>query len=203
MLLAYTTEGLTSLVILGLILLMLFILAVGWIFRERKPKVSLSPYTHIPLRPLTDVHYSSLAKVKMYMDAYPGYDNQMFNIFFAALCRETGRIFPNAISWTGKIHVDWAFIHKRYPGTYVSWGSLGEDQQRELREAHGTLDGFQTDYSSSSPNPKDFNPAYIHMKPGPLYVNIVTKELVGWKCVPETDLEVLIVQKPLKMVLGQ
>ena len=33
-------------------------------------------------------------------------------------------------------------------------------------------------------------------RPGPLYVDIETKVLLGWKVVPGTDLEVLIVQKP-------
>ena len=64
------------------------------------------------------------------------YDNSIFDFGKAAFCRETGRIFPNVVTWYGTIKVDWTFLNKRYPGNYVSWGSLSEYQQEMIRSAH-------------------------------------------------------------------
>ncbi|HEV8052714.1 MAG TPA: hypothetical protein VGP47_09475, partial [Parachlamydiaceae bacterium] len=79
---------------------------------------------------------------------------------------------------------------------YVSWGSLTAEQQGIIRNGHDSLEGFQTDFSSPNPLPRAVEAKYALSKPGPLYVDINTKVLLGWKCVPDTDLEVLIVQKP-------
>lgn len=120
----------------------------------------------------------------------------MFNLDKAALCRETGRLFPNAVTWYGTIKVDWTFLNKRYPGHYISWGSLSDYQQEIIRSAHETVEGFQTEYSSRRTAPSQVEPFYAMTVPGPLYVDLDTKVLLGWKCVPLTDLEVMIVQKP-------
>ncbi|GAB4225515.1 MAG: hypothetical protein Tsb0021_00370 [Chlamydiales bacterium] len=198
--LAANLESLTGFTLSLLFVAMIAIMFIGWIFSASKPKPGLSPYTKTPLRPFTDLPYFTVSKVESYMEAQKGYENQMFNFFRAAFCRETGRIFPDAISWWGKIRVDWTFLNKRKPGNYVSWGSLLEEQKRSILEAHRGLDGFQTIYSSSKPRPRDIEREYVYKKPGPLYVNLETKELLGWKCVPETDLEVLILQKPFQRV---
>jgi hypothetical protein len=92
--------------------------------------------------------------------------------------------------------VDWNFLQKRYPGKYVSWGSLTEDQKKEVREQHVSLEGFQTEFSCPEPMPRAIEPKYAFIKPGPLYVDIDHKVLLGWKEVPGTEMEVLIVQKP-------
>src|SRR5690606_38458979 len=107
-----------------------------------------------------------------------------------------GRVFPDSISFLGKGQVGWDFLRKRHQGNWVSWGSLSKDHQREIEEAHSSLEGFQTDISSPHARPRDIGPDYVFAKPGPLYVDIETKELLGWKEVPNTRLEVLIVQKP-------
>jgi len=96
------------------------------------------------------------------------------------------------------VKVDWTFLQKRYPGIWVSWGSLNSDQQRAISDAHESLEGFQTEVSSPSPAPRAIEPEYAYTKPGPLYVDIQTKVLLGWKVVPGTELEVLIVQKPVR-----
>jgi hypothetical protein len=114
----------------------------------------------------------------------------------ASICRETGRVFPNSVTWYDKIDLDWTFLQKRYPGVYVSWGSLTDEQQEVIRNSHHSLEGFQIEFSSPYPSPKQIEAKYALARPGPLYVDIHTKVLLGWKSVPDTDLEVLIVQKP-------
>lgn len=178
----------------GMFVAMILLLWAGWVLS--KPKLACSIYSGLPLRYATDISYPSLVKLGEYFVGYSEYDNRMFKIRNAAVCRETGRIFPDCVNWRGKISLNWNFLQKRYPGHYVSWGSLTFDQQRTIREAHETLEGFQTVFSSSKPAPRDVEPHYALAKPGPLYVDLNTKVLLGWKSVPDSFLEVLIVQKP-------
>lgn len=185
------------------ILLCFFVLFVafwvGWRLSQRSQ--GLSPYTGLPLRKATDLSYYSIDKYARYMRSFHQYDNQIFDLRRAALCRETGRLFPNAVGWFDIIRVDWNFLQKRYPGNYVSWGSLNVEQKEAVREAHdNNLEGFQTEVSCPNPVPRMIDSKYAYTKPGPLYVDLQTKVLLGWKEIPETELEVLIVQKPIKMV---
>lgn len=159
---------------------------------------SLSPYTHLPMRKGSELSYFAKEKVLRFLFNLYQYDNRIFSLRKAAVCRETGRIFPNAVTWYEKIKLDWSFLQKRYPGNYVSWGSLTEEQQEIVRSYHDSMDGFQTEFSSPEPRPSALEAKYAFAKPGPLYVDIETGVLLGWKSVPETDLEVLIVQKPEK-----
>jgi len=129
------------------------------------------------------------------------YHNRMFDVTRAGFCRETGRLFPDALNWYGVIKVDWSFLNKRFPGRFVSWGSLTEDQKLKISDRHRSLEGFQTKYSSSTPSPRKLEPLYAYAKPGPLYVDVDTGVLLGWKCVPDTELEVLIVQKPQEIYI--
>lgn len=129
------------------------------------------------------------------------YDNGLFDLSRAAICRTTGRIFPDSVTWHGSIRVDWNFLQKRYPGEYVSWGSLTQEQKTIIKEKHLSLEGFQTEFSSPKSSPRLIEPQYAYASPGPLYVDIRTGILLGWKCVPDTELEVLIVQKPFEKYL--
>jgi hypothetical protein len=172
---------------------------VGWWLTRKE--ASLSPYTGLPLRPATGISYMALERVYRFLYNFQQYENRIFDIKRAALCRDTGRIFPDCITWYDAIRADWSFIQKRFPGHYVSWGSLSEEQQETLKSAHGSLEGFQTVYSSPRSSPRLVEPKYAMEKPGPLYVEIKTGTLVGWMCVPDTELEVLIVQKPLKIIM--
>jgi hypothetical protein len=158
---------------------------------------SLSPYTQRPLRSGSELSYYAAEKVLRYLFYLRQYDNRIFELRRAGVCRETGRIFPEALTWYGVIRVDWGFLQKRYPGNYVSWGSLTQDQQESIIASHESLEGFQTENSSPQPQPKAIEMRYAYLKPGPLYVDIDTKVLLGWKSVPGTDLEVMIVQKPI------
>lgn len=165
-----------------------------------RKEVSLSPYTGLPLRRATGISYSSLEKIYRFLHHLHQYENRIIDIKQAAFCRETGRVFPDCITWYDAIQLDWNFIQKRFPGHYVSWGSLTEEQQNSLKEVHDTLEGFQTQFSSSTASPRLVESQYAMAKPGPLYVEINTGTLVGWMCVPDTELEVLIVQKPVKVI---
>lgn len=168
----------------------------GWWLTRRE--ATLSPYSGMPMRRAIDLSYSSMEKILRYLHDLHQYDNRIFEMKRAAICRETGRIFPNCITWYDSIKVDWNFIQKRFPGNYVSWGSLNEDQKRAMRDLHESLDGFQTEFSSPTPSPRMVESQYAFEKPGPLYVDVNTGILMGWKCVPNTEFEVLIVQRPIR-----
>ena len=163
-------------------------------------KGSLSPYSRQPMRRGEDLSYDAKLKVLRFLHAMHQYDNRIFEFRHAAVCRETGRIFPNVITWYGVIKLDWTFLQKRYPGTYVSWGSLTIDQQEIVRAAHEGLHGFQDSFSSPQPNPKQVEARYAFSKPGPLYVDFNTKVLLGWQSVPSSEFEVLIVRKPTHLI---
>lgn len=175
--------------------IVLFALCVYGVWLSSQPD-SLSPYSRLPMRRGSDLSYFAAEKTLRFLYNTHQYDNRIFSLKRSAVCRETGRIFPNAITWYDKIVLDWTFLQKRYPGVYVSWGSLTEDQKEIVRAAHDTLEGFQVEFSSPNPSPKMIEAKYALAKPGPLYVDLETRVLLGWKMVPYTDLEVLIVQKP-------
>lgn len=186
-----------SILIVFLVLFGIFIFGV-WVSRL---KGSLSPYSRQPMRKGEELSYDSKVKVLRFLYDMHQYDNRIFEFSRAAICRETGRIFPNVITWYGVIRVDWTFLKKRYPGNYVSWGSLTMDQQELVRAVHDNMKGFQVDFSSPIPQPKNVEAKYAFTKPGPLYVDIDTKVLLGWKRVPRSDLEVLVVQRPDNLIL--
>ena len=68
--------------------------------------------------------------------------------------------------------------------------------KRKVKERHSAIDGFQTERSSPEPSPTKVESMYVYTKPGPLYVDINSMVLMGWKLVPDTSVEVLIVQQP-------
>jgi hypothetical protein len=195
--LADVTQG--EVALFGAFFLVAFLGVIALFFfagcKRRHPS-SLSPYTGLPLRRASDISFESKKRVLQFLHDRQEYDNRIFTIKSAALCRETGRLFPKSITWLDTIHVDWGFLRKRYPGNYVSWGSLDRTEQERIREAHVSLEGFQTEYSSPKPLPREIEEDYAYAKPGPLYVDIDTGVLLGWQCVPNTPFEVLIVQKP-------
>lgn len=185
-------------IVIILVFLLLFAVFIFTVWLSKR-KDSVSPYSKMPMRRGTELSYGSKEKVLRYLYNMHQYDNRIFEFRKAAVCRETGRIFQNAVTWYGVIKVDWSFLQKRYPGRYVSWGSLSSDQQEIVRAAHDSLEDFQTEFSSPNPLPKAIEAKYAFSKPGPLYVDIETNVLLGWQSVPETELEVLIVQKPLQI----
>lgn len=183
-------------VIVGSFVLLFVLFWLGWRLTQRSH--SVSPYTGIPLRRMSGISYYSAEKILQYLHGLHQYDNRIFKLSRAAFCRETGRIFQDCVTWYDIINVDWTFLQKRYPGHYVSWGSLSDEFQKVIRDSHPSLEGFQAGESSPTPAPRGVEPEYAYLKPGPLYVDPETKVLLGWKIVPGTQFEVLIVQKPIK-----
>ncbi len=193
-------EGLWVILFAVLILLSFAFLAllfwIGWRITQRSQ--SVSPYTGVPLRRTTEISYYSAERILRYLYDFHQYDNRIFKLSRAAFCRETGRIFQDCVTWFDTIKLDWTFLQKRYPGNWISWGSLSKDQQDAVREVHGTLERFQIAECSPTPAPRGIESEYAYTKPGPLYVDLETKILLGWQVVPGTDFELLIVQKPIK-----
>lgn len=169
------------------------------LYKLHRDQNVLCPYTKKPLRRGEDVPIHQVTEIMRFL-FYENYsfDNRIFLMKNSLVCRDTGKVFQDVFNLLGRPKLDWTFLNKRYPGVYVSWGSLSLDQQRDIRESHYTLEGFQTEKSSSKPLPQNIEEEYAYLKPGPLYVDIMTKTLLGWKCVPNTIFEVLIVQHPIE-----
>lgn len=183
-----------SFAILGVFLLLVVALFFSnwWLGHATCP----SPYSKMPLRRASTLSYGAMVKVLRYLYNLHEYDNRIFRFKDSSFCRETGRIFQNSVTWYDAIRVDWNFLNERYPGEWVSWGSLADDQKAELFYAHESLEGFQIEFSSTRPSPRQVEPEFAYTKPGPLYVDLNTKNLLGWKIIPDSELEVLILQKP-------
>jgi hypothetical protein len=170
-------------------------LAGVWL-AKRQARGALCPYTKTPLRRCSELPYQTKIAILRYMFNTHQYDNRIFELRRASFCRETGRIFPNSVTWYDVIQIDWTFLRNRYPGNYVSWGSLTPEQQEHVCSCHPSLEGFQTEFSSPVPQPSAIEAKYAYSQPGPLYVDLETNTLLGWKIVSDTEFEVLIVQKP-------
>jgi hypothetical protein len=191
--------SLVTLLLFGAAILVAFLLLIAafWLaYRYTQKEGCLSPYSGMPLRRGSELSYYSVERVLRYLYELQDYNNPMFDLRTSAVCRETGRIFPRGINWLDTISVDWDFLQKRKPGKYVSWGSLSKEQQEYVQEIHGSMEGYQVEFSSQNPLPRAIEPKYTILKPGPLYVDIDSYVLLGWKVVPDTDLEVMIVQWP-------
>ncbi len=189
-----------SLLVLSIFGAIFSLILVGWWIQRQKD--SVCPYTGSPLQRAEYFTFYSKEQVLRFLYDHHSYDNPMFKLNKAAYCRDTGRIFPNAVTWYDRIAVDWSFIQKRCRGNFVSYGSLSDEQKLRLKKAHGSLNGFQTTFTSRRPSPRDVEPDFALAKPGPLYVDIDKYLLMGWKIVPGTDFEVLIVQKPFNLVVS-
>lgn len=195
-------ESLGQSAIFVLLFSFFFILAIlggllwyGWWVSKKRG--SLCPYTKKPMRLGVDIAPSMIRFVEEFLLSHPQPDNPPIDFRMAAVCPETGRIFPNCIKRGEIVKLDWTFLRKRFSGNYVSWGSLSELEQGTLRMLHESLIGYQTEKSSTNPMPEDVSSYYALLQPGPLYVDRSTKILLGWKEVPGTQFEVLIVQRPI------
>lgn len=171
-----------------------FLLWYGWYITKKRG--SVSPYTKRPMMLGVDVPASIVSRIDAFMKDLPQPENPPFDMKKAAVCRETQRIFPDCVSRGEIISLNWSFLQKRYLGNWVSWGSLPADTQAMIKLCHKDISGFQTQVSSPSPNPQSIDMFFIEQKPGPLYVDVMKKVLLGWKIVPGTYFEVLVVKKP-------
>jgi len=195
----YTFFGSSAVILV--ILAMLLILAVlagflwfGWWVTNRHGNPC--PYSGLPMRRGVDLVFSAVEKFQGFMNDLNDPYNPPYDLASSAISPQSGRIFPNCITIFGVIKLNWNFLNKRYPGDWVSWGSLTEEQQKQITLYHSSLEGFQIKRSSPRSQPQHIDSFYATLKPGPLYVDVATKHVMGWKCVPETNLEVLILQIP-------
>ena len=172
-----------------------FLLWVGWWVSTKRG--SPCPYTKKPLVLGMDVAPSVVRFVEAFMLSHSQPENKPFDFVKAAICEQTGRIFPDAVKKGEIVKLDWSFLTKRYPGKYVSWGSLSEMEQAHIRMCHESMTGYQTEKSCPNAMADQIDSYHALLKPGPLYVDRQTRVLLGWKEVHGTEFEVLIVQKPI------
>jgi hypothetical protein len=180
----------------SILFIMFSLLWLSWKREFRRGDVC--PYTKKPMRLGLDVARSLAAQVNAFVEELPQPDNPPIDFDRAAHCPITGRIFPLCVSTTGEqIFLSWDFISKRTKGTFVSWGSLSEEERGVVKLLHNSLEGFQTEQSSLRPRPQDVEEEYALLSPGPLYIDRQAKVIMGWKKVPGTYFEVLVVQHPV------
>ncbi|MGM0439745.1 MAG: hypothetical protein ACQEP8_01355 [Chlamydiota bacterium] len=142
----------------------------------------VSPYGGGQMLRGTELSMAAIKKIDHYLTRFESDANPNLEFSKAAVCKKTGRVFPNATTFWGIIIVGRNFLARRYPGDYKAWETLTVDEQEDIRKSHDTFDDYNLDYPDTE-------------KPGPLYVDMKTKTLLGWQCVPDTVLEVMIVQK--------
>lgn len=181
---------LIMLMVSGLILL--FYLGGWWLMNREGNR---SPYTKSKMRRGEELTFYACERIYSFLQEIENSDNPIFDINKASFCEKTGRIFPDTVNARDIITVGWSFLNHKHHGNWVSWGSLTKEQQDAILLHHDTVAGFQIVKSSSWSSPKKVEMEYILEKPGPLYVDKGTKTLMGWKNVPGTSLEVLVVQR--------
>lgn len=157
------------------------------------PKKNLSPYCGKPLVPARLLSFSAMEKLSSFLLHLSDEEFYSVDIDRAAICPETGRIFPNAINRWGSIRISRKFLKKYYSGTLVQWNSLSDQEKKIIQSMHFSLSHFSTSPHASA----------LHHKPGPLYADREKKILLGWKRIPGTSLEALVLQIPNKKKYDQ
>lgn len=173
--------------------LMLFMLWFGWWASQKRG--SRSPYSGCPMMFGVDLPISVGKRINDFLGSFDPTDNPQIDLPFAAICRETKRVFPKCVI-KGFVSLSWRFLKDRCAGTWISWGSLTETQKAYFKLHHISLEGFQTGDSSQNRLPEHVGSYHALLKPGPLYVDLQTKKAMGWRMVPDTEFEVLIVKRP-------
>jgi hypothetical protein len=166
----------------------------GW--KKEIRRGDTCPYTKEPMRLGMDIANSLTVYVNAFLQEQQKMDNPPIDFSKAAYCPKTGRIFTDCVSGGDQIYLGWDFLHKRCKGTFVSWGSLSEEEQGVLKLLHESVDEFQTEKSSKRLRLEEVEEEFAELAPGPLYVDRRERTLMGWKKVPGTYFEVLVVQRP-------
>ena len=178
----------------GILIILISLLWIGW--KKEGRRGDTCPYTRESMRLGCDVAASLAAHVNAYLQEQQKPDNPDIDFGCAAFCPKTGRIFPHCVQAGEQISLSWDFIRRQYKGSFVSWGSLSEEERGIVKLLHEYVEEFQTEQSSPMLRPEEIEEEYAFLAPGPLYIDKATKVLVGWKKVPGTYFEVLVVQKP-------
>ena len=171
-----------SLMVTGVVVLLLLLLWGNRVFSgEQRGK---SPYGNFSsLRKVEDLQFEQFSLAELYLQKL-GPKQRKWNLEKALVCEQTGRIFPSIAKKWIRFSVSKTFLSNLYPGKWVIWENLGERQKEHVMKTHQSLKGYNLSYQ---------NP---FAKPGPLYVDLNSGSLLGWKCVQETDLEVIVFQAP-------
>ena len=168
------------LMIAGVVVILLFLLCGSYIFsgapRGKSPYIKTSA-----LRKIEDLHFEVFSLVEQYTQQEVPFKNQ-WSLEKALVCEQTGRIFPFKVKKFAFLPIPKSFHKKLHPGNWVQWDRLKETEKEYIKNAHTSLQGFNLAFQSPV------------AKPGPLYVDLNTGNLLGWKCVPNTDLEVIVFQ---------
>jgi len=181
-------------VLVALLLFLVFIFWIGW--KREGVRGDRCPYCKRSLRLGTDVARSLAAIVNAFIFEESQLENPPIDFASASYCSLTGRIYPNTVDEKERITLSWDFLRRRWSGTFISWGALSEEERGVVRLLHGSLEGFQTESSSHQPSPELVEVEFSELAPGPLYIDRKTKVVMGWKKVPGTYFEVLVVQQP-------
>lgn len=180
-------------------LVLIVVMMVGLMLFSRRMSMrrgAVSPYSHMPMMLGVDLSFSMAHYVEEFLKGQPQPENPPFDMKKAAICQETGRIFPDVVNRGEVIALDWSFLKRRYPGNWVSWGSLPEVPRAMIKMCHRSVERFQMNESCPELRPEAIDRYHAFLKPGPLYVDVATKTLMGWQNVPGTPFEVLVVKKP-------
>jgi hypothetical protein len=170
------------LVFIGLISLFF---ALGWYITNRPGAVS--PYSKREMAPGSVIAFRSVEKIEDFFEDIQSQENRSFNLERAAVCRETGRIFPNCLSNFDVVTLNRNYLSAVHPGQYIDWEVLGPREQAIILAKHNDVSGYQIGDQRTK----------FQGQPIPsLYVDISTNTLIGWKKVPGTELQILVVQKP-------
>lgn len=167
---------------------------VGWKKEGRRGDVC--PYTKEKMCLGADVARSLMMYVNAFLQEQQVGDNPAIDFSRAAYCPKTGRIFTDCVGSNEQISLSWDFLRRRCKGTFVSWGALSEEERGVLKLLHDSVEGFQTESSSKNLRPESVEEEFALLSPGPLYVDRTARVLMGWKKVPGTYFEVLVVQRP-------
>ena len=170
------------------------LLFFGWWVTQKRG--SLSPFSKRPMMLGIDLPFSIRRQIEEYIKSLPQPENQPIDISKAAICRETSRIIKDAVFRGEIIRLGPRFMNDRYPGNWVSWGSLSQQQQGIVKLHHREVSGYQMEHSSRNRRPQEAEQYYAVMKPGPLYVDVSTNTFLGWQAVPGTYFEVMVIKKP-------
>lgn len=141
-----------------------------------------SPFSGKLLARGEEIFYACAEKIYFFSSELSQPENASFDLAEAVFCRETNRIFPSSINAFGEINLIRNYLKKYYPSKLVPWFRLTDSEKVKLASMHSSLEGFQIGKSLSL---------------GPLFVDRKRSILVGWKRIPETKMEIIVIQKPL------
>lgn len=150
-------------------LLILIILYAGW--KWTNGRWGKSPFTGANLKLGSELTFDAANKVSRYMLDHSSDQNPGFDITRAAICPDTGRIFPNAIGELEIPKVSKNYLVHLAKGEWTPVSSLS-DKGKERLINH--VEDFSS-YAQDS-----------------LYIDLNTATLIGWKRVPGTSLQLLI-----------